>query len=150
MESSTRFFEALWGLAVQLPSLLTMLACIVIAAIRWKRHPKVSLTLVIGLGLLFLHTFIFAFVYAYVPDVLAGPGNYAALRMIINVISFIYNSSLAIAIGILLAAVFMQRSPSSAQLEESVLLQAGELLAGQPELGGPLLDGGLDQRRILS
>jgi uncharacterized BrkB/YihY/UPF0761 family membrane protein len=119
MDSSNRFFEALWGIAVQLPSLLTMLACIVVAVIRWKRHPKVSVTLVIGLVLLVLHTFVFAFVYAYVPDVLAGPGNYAAMRTIITVISFIYNSSLAIAIGILLAAVFMQRNPSFAQPEES-------------------------------
>lgn len=119
MENSNRFFDALWGIAVQLPSLLTMLACIVAAVIRWKRHPKVSLTLVIGFVLLVLHTFVFAFVYAYVPDILAGPGNYAALRTIITVISFIYNSSLAIAIGIVLAAVFMQRSLSSAQPEES-------------------------------
>lgn len=119
MGDTNRFFEALWGIAVRLPSLLTMLACILVAVIRWKRHPKVSLTLVIGLVLLFLHTFVFAFVYAYVPDVLAGPGNYAAMRTIIAVISFIYNSLLAIALGILLAAVFMQRSPSSARPEES-------------------------------
>jgi uncharacterized BrkB/YihY/UPF0761 family membrane protein len=119
MDSSNRFFEALWSIATQLPSLLTMLACIVVAVIRWRRHPKVSLTLVIGLGLLFLHTFVFAFVYAYVPDVLAGPGNYAAMRTIITVISFIYNSSLAIAFGVLLTAVFMQRSPSSARPEGS-------------------------------
>jgi uncharacterized BrkB/YihY/UPF0761 family membrane protein len=119
MDSSNRFFEALWGIALQLPSLLTVLGCIVAAIIRRKRHPKVSLTLVIGLALLFLHTFVFAFVYAYVPDLFAGPGNYAAMRTVITVISFIYNSSLAIAIGILLTAVFMQRSHSSAQPEES-------------------------------
>ena len=119
MDSSNRFFEALWGIAVQLPSLLTMLICIVLVVIRWKRHPKVSLTLVIGLILLFLHTFVFAFIYAYVPDLFAGPVNYAALRTIISVVSFIYNSSLAIVIGILLTAVFMQRSPSSGQPEGS-------------------------------
>lgn len=118
MDSSNRFFEALWGIAVQLPSLLTMLACITAAVIRWKRHPKVSMTLVIGLVLLVLHTFVFAFVYAYVPDLFAGPGNYAAMRTIITLISFIYNSALAVAIGILLAAVFMQRSPAAAQHEE--------------------------------
>ena len=119
MDSSNRFFEALWALAMQLPSLLTVLACIVVAIIRWKHHPKVSLTLVIGLGLLFLHALVFAFVYAYVPDVLAGPGNYAAMRTIITVISFMYNSSLAVALGIVLAAVFIQLSPSSARLQES-------------------------------
>lgn len=119
MESSNRIWEALWGIAVQLPSLLTMLACIVVAVIRWKRHPKVSMTLLISLGFLFLHTLVFAFVYAFVPDLFVGPGNFTAMRTVITIISFIYNSSLAIAFGILLTAVFMQRRVYQARPEES-------------------------------
>lgn len=119
MDSSNRIFEALWSIAVQLPSLLTMLACIVFAVIRWKQHPKVSMTLLIGLGFLFVHTLVFAFVYAFVPDLFVGPGNFTAMRTVITVISFIYNSSLAIALGILLTAVFMQRSAYQAPPEES-------------------------------
>lgn len=119
MESSNRIWEALWGIAVQLPSLLTMLACIVVAVIRWKRHPKVSMTLLISLGFLFLHTLVFAFVYAFVPDLFVGPGNFTAMRTVITIISFIYNSSLAIAFGILLTAVFMQRRAYQARPEES-------------------------------
>lgn len=119
MGDTNRFLEALWGIAVQLPSLLTMLACIVVAVIRWKRHPKVSMTLLIGLGFLFLHTLVFAFVYAFVPDLFVGSGNFTAMRTIITIISFIYNSSLAIALGILLTAVFMQRSAYQARPGES-------------------------------
>lgn len=104
---------------MQLPSLLTMLACIVVAVIRWKRHPKVSMTLLISLGFLFLHTLVFAFVYAFVPDLFVGPGNFTAMRTVITIISFIYNSSLAIAFGILLTAVFMQRRVYQARPEES-------------------------------
>ena len=119
MESSTRIWEALWSLLMQLPSLLTMLACIVVAGIRWKYHPRVSMTLLLGLGFLFAHTLVFAFVYAFVPDLFVGPGNFTAMRTVITVISFIYNSALAIALGILLAAVFMQRSAYHAPAEQS-------------------------------
>jgi uncharacterized BrkB/YihY/UPF0761 family membrane protein len=110
MENSNRFLDVLWSLVLQLPSLLTMLACIMAAIIRWRRHPKVSLALATGLGLLILHAFIFALVYAFVPELFARPGNYGMMRTVVNVITFLYNSSLAIAFGILLLAVFMKRS----------------------------------------
>jgi hypothetical protein len=32
----------------QLPSLLTLLICLIIALVRWKRHPKVSLVAALG------------------------------------------------------------------------------------------------------
>ena len=110
MENSNRFLDVLWSLVLQLPSLLTMLACIIAAIIRWRRHPKVSLAVVTGLGLMILHAFIFAFVYAFVPELFARPGSYGMMRTVINVITFLYNSFLAIAFGILLLAVFMKRS----------------------------------------
>ena len=117
MENSTKFMDVLWSLVLQLPSLLTMLACIVAAVLRWKRHPKVSLAVVVALSVMIVHAFIFAFVFAYVPELFARPGDYGMMRAVINVISFIYNSSLAIAFGILLLAVFMKRS-SPAALDE--------------------------------
>lgn len=113
MENPTKFMDALWSLGLQLPSLLTMLACIVAAVVRWKRHPKVSLAVVAGLGLMIVHAFTFAFVFAFVPELFAQPGNYNLMRTVITVISFIYNSSLAIAFGILLVAVFMKRSETA-------------------------------------
>jgi hypothetical protein len=110
MENSNRFLDALWSIVLQLPSLLTMLACIIAAILRWRRHPKVSLAVITGLGLMILHAFTFAFVYAFVPELFVQPGNFGMMRTVINVISFLYNSSLAIAFGILLLAVFMKRS----------------------------------------
>jgi uncharacterized membrane protein len=117
MENPTKFMDALWSLGLQLPSLLTMLACIVAAVVRWKRHPKVSLAVVAGLGLMIVHAFTFAFVFAFVPELFAQPGNYNLMRTVITVISFIYNSSLAIAFGILLVAVFMKRSATASLAE---------------------------------
>ncbi len=110
MENSTRLLHALWSIALQFPSLLTMLACIVAAIFRWRRHPKVSLAIITGLGLMILHAFVFAFVYAFVPELFARPGSYSMIRTVLNIITFLYNSSLAIAFGILLLAVFMKRS----------------------------------------
>lgn len=95
---------------VQLPSLLAIIACIIAALVRWKRHPKVSLTVVIALTLMALHTLIFAFVYAFVPDYVARAWGSGSMQRVITLISFINNSLLAIAMAVLLAGVFMNRS----------------------------------------
>ena len=116
METSTRLFEVLRNVLVQLPSLLVIVACIIAALVRWKRHPKVSLTVVIALALLALHTLVFAFVYALVPDYVAKAWGYGSMQRVITVISFIYNSLLAIAMAVLLAGVFMKR-PAAQQSE---------------------------------
>lgn len=117
MENSTKFLDILRDLGLQLPSLLTMVGCILAAILRWRRHPKVSMAVVAGMGLMLVHAFVFAFVYAFVPDLFLRPGNYGMFRTVINVISFLYNSSLAIAFGILLWAVFMKRDAPAALTE---------------------------------
>jgi uncharacterized BrkB/YihY/UPF0761 family membrane protein len=117
MENSNKFLDALWSLVLQSPSLLTMLACVLAAILRWKRHPKVSMAVVAGLGLMMVHAVIFAFVFAFVPELFARPGNYSLMSTVITIISFIYNSSLAIALGILLVAVFMKRSATASRAE---------------------------------
>lgn len=117
MENSNKFLDVLWSLVLQLPSLLTMLACILAAILRRKRHPKVSLAVVVALSLMIVHAFIFAFVFAYVPELFARPGDYGMMRAVITILSFIYSSSLAIAFGILFLAVFMKRSPPASLAE---------------------------------
>src|SRR5437660_12383523 len=68
MEASNKLLDLFKALAEQLPSLLTLLACMIFAIARWKRHPKVSLVVLISLGLLFFHTLVFAVVFNWVPD----------------------------------------------------------------------------------
>jgi chromate transport protein ChrA len=119
MNSSSKLIEILQDLLLQLPSLLTMLGCIVAAIIRRQRHPKISLTVIISLVLLILITFVFAFVYAFVPDMFRRPGNVSATQIVIIVISFIYNSLWAIALAILLSAIFMQRTTPASPAERS-------------------------------
>ena len=91
--------------------MLAMLGCIVAAIIFWKRHPRVSLTVIIGMALMLIHVFVFAITYAVLPNMLRqSTGSYARLQTVYNVISFFSQSSLAVALGILLVAVFMQRN----------------------------------------
>lgn len=98
---------------LQLPSLLTICGCIGFAIVRRRRCPQVSVTVIAGLGLLFVHALVFAFVFAFLPDWLVASENYKARQTLISVFSFIYNSSLAIALAILLMAVFMRRDPAT-------------------------------------
>lgn len=117
MEHSDLYY-VIRNLLLQLPSLLTMCGCIVFAIVRRRRYPHVWVAVAAGLGLLFVHALVFAFVFAFVPDWLVASDNYKARQTLVSVLSFIFNSSLAIALAVLLMAVFMRRdaqaSPSNA------------------------------------
>lgn len=111
MTSSEKIFEILKSLLLQLPSLLAILGCLIAAAIRWKRHPRVSLTVIISLVLLIAFTLIFPFIFEFVPDLFRRPGeDFSSPQWIITTISFTYNSVWAVALAILLSAIFMQRN----------------------------------------
>ena len=111
MGTTDRLVEALSSLLWQIPSLLAIVACLIAAFIRWKRHPRPSLMVVAGLFLLLAVTIIFAFIYAFVPNWLSG-GEFK-LQTIVMIISFIYNSLWAVALALLLAAIFTDRKPAT-------------------------------------
>jgi hypothetical protein len=111
-----------WSLVEQLPSLITMIGCIVFALMRRKRHPKVSLMVVVSLGLLVLHVFVFMLVYDLVPDWMSSVlpkffGRLGAVlanrRDVYLVLGVISNGAAAVAFALLLAGVFMQRKPDA-------------------------------------
>ncbi len=114
MDTSQKLLDLLKALAEQLPSLLTLLACMVFAASRWKRHPKVSLMALISLALLFLHGIAFAIIYNWVPDLFIRRGVYTDIQPVIDrvylVLGLFYNTALAVAFALLLVSIFMQRS----------------------------------------
>jgi hypothetical protein len=105
--------DLLKDLLEQLPSLLTILALIIVAIVRWKRHPKVSLLTSAGLTLLLLNAIVFGGVYAWVPNVLiesALPENRDTVaRNVYLILGLATNMSLAVALGLLLGAIFIQR-----------------------------------------
>ena len=109
MESS-QITQAAWELAQQLPSLITILVCIVVVFTRWKRHPKVSLLALIGLFLLFLHGPVFVLIYSGTSSFLIK-STYTTeeVRNVFLVLGVIFNLTRAIAFAPLLAAVFVRR-----------------------------------------
>ena len=108
MDNLQKFYDLFWGLLEQLPSLITILACLIFAATRWKRYPKV-----VSLVLLLLHGPIFAAVYNWVPDLLVSSTTSSSTRISSNVmviLSLIYHTALAIPFTLLLVSIFMRRN----------------------------------------
>jgi hypothetical protein len=120
MDNSQKFYDLFWAILEQLPSLITIVGCLIFAAIRWKRSPRVSLVVVISLVLLLLHGPIFAAIYQWVPDLFIdrntfrGP-SYSSVVML--VIGFVYHTALAIPFVLLFVAIFMRRNRPHAETQ---------------------------------
>ena len=113
MDAAHQLLDFLKNLLEQLPSLLTILVCIVVALFKLKSLPKVSGIVIAGLVLLLLQALIFAAVYAWVPDRLLAAsisGNReTSLRNIYFTLGVINNLLLAVSFALLLLGVFIQR-----------------------------------------
>ena len=108
METSEKLVELFRSILQQLPSLLAILVCILFAIIRWKRHPRVSLVVIISLMLLILHTLTFAAIYVWVPEAVMRSG-WISIETMVTALGLIYNVALVIPFALLLIAIFMQR-----------------------------------------
>lgn len=125
---SNQLFDLFRAYLEQLPTLLALLIGIVFAITQWKRHPKVAMVVVAGLGFLLLHLIIFTIVYNVVPRwFIRSSAGYENLRKVIDnvylVLGLISNSVFAVGFGILLAGIFMRRSPvapAATQTSETV------------------------------
>ena len=110
---SDRIFELLRSYGEQIPTLLTYMVCLIFALTRWKRHPKVSLTVAIALALFLLQALIFTIVYAFVPNYFIRSSNPENIRTVMRnvylVLGLISFSISALALALLLAGIFMQR-----------------------------------------
>ena len=104
--------QVLTELALQLPSAITIVVCIVVVLLRRKRHPAVTTLAAIGLGLILLHGIAFVFIYNWVPELLKSDNTIAGMTSVILVLRIIFNVTRALAYAPLLAAIFIRR-PSS-------------------------------------
>src|ERR1700694_5933212 len=97
MDGPHKLFDLLKQIVEQLPSLLTLVACMIFAITRWKRHPKVSLLVLISLALLFIHGIAFSIIYNWVPCWFIKPGQYDAteMRNVYLVLGLLSNGSAA-------------------------------------------------------
>jgi hypothetical protein len=100
------------NLLTQLPSLLTSFVCLLIAIIRWKRHPKVSLVASLGLILLILHGLFFSAAYIWIPRVFVS-GSFQENPRFFSLLALTTNFLFAVALATFLAAVFIDRKRTS-------------------------------------
>lgn len=111
MEAANKLLDLLKGFLQQLPSLLTLMACIIFVFTRRQRFPRVSRTLLLGLVLLLAHEIFFIIVYNWVPGWFITPGNYneVLMRNVYLVLGLITNTTAALIMIVVLSAVFMKR-----------------------------------------
>lgn len=92
----------------QLPSLLTLLFCLIIALVRWKRHPKVSLVAALGFISIILHGLFFSAAYIWLPRVFASGSDEETTRFYSR-LGLLRNVLFAIIFAVLLSAIFIDR-----------------------------------------
>ena len=106
--------QALTDISEQLSMIIAMLACIVFAIARWKRHPAVSATVMVGCLLLLIQVFVFPAIYAWVPDAIiksANPADLASFRQTVYmIIALCSNTMAAFAFALLVTGIFMKRA----------------------------------------
>jgi hypothetical protein len=114
MDSSDQLWQFFRSLLQQLPSMLTLLGCLIFCVVRAKRHPRVSVVAALSLVYLLLHGLVFAGVYTWVPAWFMADRSPAEMQTFMMVLRLIYNTTLAVGFGLLLAAIFMRRGPTPA------------------------------------
>lgn len=94
--------------------LLVLLGGIVLAIVRWKRHPRVSLMTTIALVLYLIESFAFAFLVHYLPrffDTLHLSAN--NISTLDSVLQLVDDFAFAAVLILLVAAAFSQRGKIS-------------------------------------
>src|SRR5688500_212913 len=111
MDSSAQLWQFVRSLLPQLPSMLTLAACMIFCLVRARRHPRVALIAAFSLFYLPLPGILFAAVYVWVPNWFGVYGQFSTSQTFMMVLRLIYNTSLALGLGLLLAAIFTRRGP---------------------------------------
>ena len=108
---TNKWMELLRALIQQVPSLLTLTACVIFAITRAKWFPKVSRILAIGLALLLVNEILFTLVYIWVPGWFLNPDAYNAdrTRAVYLVLGLITSTMFALSMAPFLVAIFMKR-----------------------------------------
>jgi hypothetical protein len=104
--------EALSWILVRSPVLLVYLLGIIIALVRYRRHPKVSTLALVAMVGLFLQAVIMPLVYRFplfLPGLFSGPGSWID-ETVLKIMSFGNSCLEAVFLFILFLAVFAGRS----------------------------------------
>lgn len=91
------------------PMLLLALIGLVIALIRWKQHPKVSLLTAAGLFLFILQSLTFGTIFYFLPRLLEQGFSYGGLNNLYLFVEVIRDFVYSCVIILLVSAAFIQR-----------------------------------------
>ncbi|MCM3900353.1 MAG: hypothetical protein ND866_01460 [Pyrinomonadaceae bacterium] len=93
----------------RLPIILLALVGILLAIARWKRHSKVSLLTIFGLGLFLFQSLTFMFLYSLLPQLQDRGWTYASINHLYTFAQVCQDFLFAGVIILLVAAAFSQR-----------------------------------------
>ncbi len=100
-------------LLAEIPVLLVWTAGLVIAVVRWRQHPRVSLLTVIALILMLVNLLVGMLLNILIPTWLSAQGSDSSeIILFFTVKGFIQAVISAVAFGLLLAALFGWRKPA--------------------------------------
>lgn len=104
----------LTSLTQRLPLLIILIAAIIFAIVRWRRHPSVSLMAVIGLGLYVGKVFLFTALSYSVPKIRVSMNLSSAIaNHLFEALNFLNNLVWAAILIFLVAAAFTGRNSNS-------------------------------------
>jgi hypothetical protein len=96
------------------PVMLVVLAAIVFALVRWKRHPKVSALTLAGLLIFQFQSLFFSTLYYFLPRLATQGWTWAQIDNLSIALDVCHDIVFAAAIGVLAWAVFSGRGTRAA------------------------------------
>ena len=104
---------ALGSLAAQLPVLLVWVAGAALALAHWRRHPRVSLLTLVGLGILMTNALVGTFLSVWLPMTARQEWGMSIQRMgyVLATVGFARSLIGAAGWSLVLAAIFTGRDP---------------------------------------
>ena len=91
------------------PVMLVVLAGIIFAIVRWKRHPKVSALAIAGLLVFQLQALAFSSMYYFLPRLATRGWSWASIDNLSVVMDVVHDIFYAVSVAILAGAVFSKR-----------------------------------------
>jgi hypothetical protein len=96
----------------RLPAILIYLIGMLLALIWWRRHPRVSVLALLGLGVLLLTSLGGALWSSYLPIYHRGNGRSPeSIGALVSTIAMVQSVFSALGLGLLVACVFLDRPP---------------------------------------
>jgi hypothetical protein len=100
--------EAFRSLAASFPLFLVWFVGIFLALTRWRRHPRISLIVLVAIGGFFLSALITPFLYRVLVNVWQ-PGSAGDIELLFTIVRLCVSLFHAILWGLLLTAIFAWR-----------------------------------------